>query len=118
MKFDSNSYKRIMAYYIRMLRLMRGYTQQDIADKLGKTTNAISNWELGNTSPSVDDMVALCEFLKVTPNQLCGWDKCDELTEYIQNSKEAEKRINELRQRKEEIEKEIRTMTDILNRKQ
>ena len=118
MKIEHNSYKRIMAYYIRMLRLMRGYTQQDIADRLGKTTNAISNWELGNTSPSVDDMVNLCEFLKVTPNQLCGWDDCQELKEYIKTSKETENRLNELRQRKEEIEKEIRTMTDILNRKQ
>ena len=106
-----------MAYYIRTLRAMRGFTQQDVADRLHKTTNAISNWELGNTSPPVDDLVEICKMFNVTPSQIVGWDDCPELMEYIAETENASQRVEELKKQKEEIERQIKSYTDIINRK-
>lgn len=111
------SVKHLMAYYIRMLRTMRGFTQQDVASKIGKTTNAISNWELGNTSPPVDDMVEMCKLFKVTPNQIMGWDECPELMDYIAQTENAAQKVEELKKQKEEIEKQIKSYTELMNRK-
>lgn len=111
------SVKYLMAYYIRMLRTMRGFTQQDVASKIGKTTNAISNWELGNTSPPVDDMVEMCKLFKVTPNQIMGWDECPELMDYIAKTENAAQKVEELKKQKEEIEKQIKSYTELMNRK-
>lgn len=111
-----NKIKKRMAYYIKMLRQMRGFTQQDVADRLHKTTNAISNWELGNTSPPVDDMIELCKMFEVTPNQLCGWDDCPELIEYISRKENAAQRLEELKQQKKALEDQIKSFTEMINR--
>lgn len=109
--------KSLLAYYIRSLRQMRGLTQQDIADKLHKTTNAVSNWELGNTSPPVDDLVQLCEIFDVTPSQILGWDECPELTEYIAKSEDAAQRVEELKRQKKEIEEQIQSYISMMSPK-
>lgn len=59
---------------LRNLRLMRGLSQKQLGEMLNKSSNAISNWENGNTSPDVDILETICKVLKVTPNQLYGWD--------------------------------------------
>lgn len=111
-----NKIKRLLAYYVKTLRIMRGYTQQEVADKLHKTTNAVSNWELGNTSPPVDDLVELCKMYNVTPSQILGWDDCPELKAYLSKSENAAQQIEELQKQKEEIEKQIQIFTEIVNR--
>lgn len=114
---DQKKIKRLMAYRLHMLRLMRGFTQQDIATRLSKSINAISNWELGNTSPPVDDMVEICKMFDVTPNQLMGWDDCPELEDYIRKSENAAQRIEELKKQRQELDKEIKAYAELLNHK-
>lgn len=113
---DLESYKRLMAYQIRMCRMMRGYTQQEIANKLHKSMNAVSNWELANTSPNVDDMVKLCKILEITPNQLCGWEENRELNEYIKNNEISLEQLDRLKQQKKELEQQIKVYSEILRR--
>ena len=112
-----NQIKRLMAYHIHMLRLMRGYTQQDVAGRLRKSTNAVSNWELGNTSPSIDDLMELCKMFDVTPNQICGWDECPELIDYINQSENAAQIVEDLKKQKQLIEEQIETYAKFMNRK-
>lgn len=114
---DSNSVKELMAYQIRMTRMMRGYTQQEIADKLHKSLNAVSQWELGNTSPPIDDLIELCKIYEVTPNQLCGWDENNELNDFIKKTEDAASKLEELKKRKREIEQEIKLCSEIINHK-
>lgn len=114
---ETNSIKKLMAYNIRMLRAMRGYTQQDIATRLHKTTNAISNWELGNTSPPVDDLVELCKMFQVTPSQIVGWDECPELIDYITQAEHATQKLEELKKQRDELEEQIKSITELINRK-
>ena len=112
-----NRIKRLMAYYLKMSRLMRGFTQQDVADRLQKSTNAISNWELGNTSPPIDDLVQMCKMYGLSPNELIGWDPCPELEEYIKKSENAEELLNDLKQQRKALDDQIKQITDIVNRK-
>ena len=109
--------KHLMAYYIHTIRIMRGFTQQDVAERLHKSTNAISNWELGNTSPSIDDLLELCKMFDVTPNQICGWDECPDLIAYINETEAANQIVADLKEQKRQIEEQIKTYTKILNRK-
>lgn len=113
----SKDIKVLMAYYIHALRIMRGYTQKDVADRLNKSTNAVSNWELGNTSPPIDDLVELCKMFDVTPNQICGWEECSDLTEFIQNSKNADQVLDVLIERRNTIDEEIKKYTKLRNHK-
>ena len=109
--------KEFLGYRLKMCRLMRGFTQQEIADKLNKTTNAISNWERGNTSPPVDDLIELCTLYKITPNQFYGWDDCPELRDFISKHDDISIQIEKLKQEKNDIEQRIKAYSDMIGRK-
>lgn len=51
---------------IHDLRIEHGYSQGQIADLLGVSHQAVSRWELGLASPSVDNLVELCELFEVS----------------------------------------------------
>ena len=68
---------------IKNFRQFRGITQQEIARRLGKSKNVISNWERGDNSPNPDEIMELCKILEVTPNQIFGWDPLPEYVEYL-----------------------------------
>ncbi len=117
MNIDQSQIRRLLAYSIHMLRLMRGLTQQEIAAKLGKSVNAVSSWELGNTSPPVDEIIELCKVFDVTPNQLFGWDECPELEEYIKKTEDAAQKIEELKKQKQALDEQIKAYAELLNHK-
>ena len=39
---------------IRNFRIFKGMTQEDLANRIGKSKNVISNWERGDNSPDID----------------------------------------------------------------
>ena len=41
---------------ILKLRKEKGYSQEDLAEKLGVTRQTISNWELGSTQPNLEQL--------------------------------------------------------------
>ena len=49
---------------IAMLRRQNGYTQEDLAGKLGITSQAVSKWENGHTLPETILLPLLSKFLK------------------------------------------------------
>lgn len=114
---DQREIRRLLAYYIHTLRLMRGFTQQDVSNRVGKSVNAVSSWELGNTSPPISDIIELCKMFDVTPNQILGWDDCPELNEYIRKSENAAQKIEELKKQKQELDAQIRAYSELLNHK-
>lgn len=67
---------------IKNFRIFRGLKQQDIAEALGRTKSVISNWERGENSPDVESCEKLCKLLKVTPNELFGWEENREYIKY------------------------------------
>ena len=52
---------------LRELRELRGLTQQEVADRLGKTVNYISLLENGHRGISIGLLNELCKLLRVPP---------------------------------------------------
>lgn len=46
---------------LKMFRKKSGYTQEEIAEKLGVTRQAVAKWERGETSPDVEYCIMLAE---------------------------------------------------------
>lgn len=56
--------------FIAQLRRKKGYTQREVADRLGISEKTISKWECGKGLPEVVFMQPLCELLGITVNEL------------------------------------------------
>lgn len=57
---------------ITELRLSFGWTQVQLAQKLGITKQTISNWENDNIQPSIDMLVKLSKIFNVSTDYLLG----------------------------------------------
>ena len=52
------------------LRKTNGYTQEDLAEKLGVTRQAVARWEAGDTTPDMAMLLGLCEVFSVSADYL------------------------------------------------
>ena len=59
-----------VAKHIKRLRLSRNMTQDDLAEQLHVTRQAVSNWEMGKTSVSVEYLTELAEIFNVSIEEL------------------------------------------------
>ena len=57
---------------IRALRMARGLSQVEFAERLGVTKQCVSNWENDNVLPSIEMLIKLSDFLGVTTDHLLG----------------------------------------------
>ncbi len=102
---------------IKNLRIMRGISQKELADKIERSPNTISNWEKGS-APDADILWTLCEIFKVTPNQLFGWDPCPELEDFLAEKNGILLEMNSLQLQKAAIDAKLREYQEKLNRRQ
>ena len=63
--------------FIAALRREQGFTQKQLAEKIGVTDKAISRWETGKGYPDVTLLLQLGETLGVTLNELLSGRKSD-----------------------------------------
>lgn len=61
--------------YIAALRKSRGFTQQEVAQRLGITDKTISKWECGKGYPDITIIPALAELFQVTSDELLSGGK-------------------------------------------
>ena len=59
---------------IKQLRQEQDLTQEQLADALGITSRAVSQWETDRTAPDISQLPALANFFNVTTDQLLGVD--------------------------------------------
>lgn len=55
---------------IKKLRKEKGMTQDELAEKLCVTRQAVSNWEMGKTQPDVDTLTRLAEIFDVSVERI------------------------------------------------
>ncbi len=61
---------------IRQLRQEQDITQEQLAEALGITSRAVSQWECDRTTPDISQLPALANFFDVTTDHLLGVDIC------------------------------------------
>ena len=59
-----------LGMHIHNLRVTRGLTQREIAEKLSISDKAISKWENGTSQPSVDNLQRLADIFDITLEEL------------------------------------------------
>lgn len=69
---------------LRQAREQSGFTQQDLAEKLGVTKSAVGNYENGVSSPKWDVLLKIFDVLQVEPNFLYQDSFSSELSGAVQ----------------------------------
>ena len=62
----------MLSEQIKLLRLARGINQVELADALSVTKQSVSNWENNNIQPSIEILIKLADFFKVSTDYLLG----------------------------------------------
>ena len=57
---------------IKELRISRGMSQVEIAEKLGVSKQSVSNWENDNIQPSIDMLIKISHLFSVSTDYLLG----------------------------------------------
>ena len=52
------------------LRKLKGLSQEELAEQLGVSRQAVSRWELGQTLPDIPNLLQLCELFGVSADYL------------------------------------------------
>ena len=55
---------------ITELRVQKGITQEELAERLDVSRQSISKWEIDSALPQVDKILSLCDFFSITADQL------------------------------------------------
>jgi transcriptional regulator with XRE-family HTH domain len=55
---------------IKLLRTEKGINQEQLAEQLHVTRQAVSNWETGKTQPDIETLTQIAEFFDVSVEQL------------------------------------------------
>lgn len=55
---------------LKVLRKQKGLTQEEIAEKLGVSRQAIAKWERGETMPDIESCVKLADLYETTVDML------------------------------------------------
>lgn len=64
--------KEALKERLKLARLRAGLTQNEVATITGLKPAAISHFETGNRTPSIQNLVKLCEALKITSDEIIG----------------------------------------------
>ena len=71
---------------ILKLRKEKGYSQEDLAEKLDVTRQTISNWELGSTQPNPEQLKGLSKILNVSIDEMLDNDIKGVIVEKVSNT--------------------------------
>jgi transcriptional regulator with XRE-family HTH domain len=79
---------------IKILRKSIDITQEQLAEIVGVSPQAVSRWECGTTSPDITLLPRLAEIFKITVDELLGVNENQRVKEIGNIVSEAEKLIN------------------------
>lgn len=55
---------------LKIFRKKNGYTQEQIAEKIGVSRQAVAKWERGDAMPDIENIIALADVYEVTVDSL------------------------------------------------
>ena len=71
---ESGKEKRMFKDNLLQLRKLKNMTQEDIADKVGVSRQAVAKWESGETIPDLEKSRLLAEALEVSLDELANYE--------------------------------------------
>ena len=77
---------------IKRIRKLNNLYQKELADKVGTSSQVISNWERGYTKPNDEDLISLADALNCSVDELLGRtpkDSSDDFDAFMFKDKEA-----------------------------
>ena len=79
------------------LRKAKGLSQEELAEQLGVSRQAVSRWELGNTLPDIPNLVQLCGLFEVSADYLVRdeWKSSPESESFVDNTAAKEADVGE-----------------------
>jgi len=86
--------KRNLGYYLSL----KGMSQKGLAERLGVSQAAVTNWIKGKNSPDIEAVARICDILDITVLELFGTDGSDRYTEQERRLIEQYRAKTELRQ--------------------
>ncbi|MBQ8311448.1 MAG: helix-turn-helix transcriptional regulator [Clostridia bacterium] len=63
---------KVLNENIRELRMQCGLNQVEFAQKMNVTKQCVSNWENDNVLPSIEMLIKMADFFKVSTDRLLG----------------------------------------------
>lgn len=88
-----------MSYFsekIYELRKEKGFSQEELADKVNVARQTISKWENGTTIPDTNNLIELSKIFEVSVDKLLGNNECDEQNNGDTKKLKKEKNINKI----------------------
>lgn len=64
--------RKIQMMRLAELRKKNGLTQEQLAEKIGVSRQAVSKWENGLATPELENLRALCTVFQITLDELAG----------------------------------------------
>ena len=92
--------------FIAEQRKQNGFTQMQLAERLGVTDRAVSKWENGRSMPDTSIMLELCDTLKISVNELL----LGEVITMENYNEKSEKLLLEMTKAKEDADKRLLAM--------
>lgn len=90
-----------VAEEIKTARIAKNMTQVNLADLMGVSYQAVSNWERGNSMPDIGKLDELCGILDISFDQLLGSEqqaqKIQKVMKYSGDNSEVNPSLEELR---------------------
>ena len=107
------------------LRKKNGLSQEELADKLGISRQAVSKWERAEASPDTDNLILLAKLYGITLDELLNAEdakdlalenqESDQLEEVVENKKEEpkENKKEEIKDDDEELSPRNKMILDV-----
>ena len=91
-KEENTMAKETFGQRLSRIRKEKGFTQNEIADKVGVTSQAVSKWENDLASPDIDILLKLSEIFDISVDDLLG----KETKKTVLNDKPSKKDIDKM----------------------
>ena len=80
---------------LKTLRKAKDMTQEQLADYMGVSPQAVSRWETGATSPDISALPQLSDLFGISIDELLGYDEVERQKEISSVIADAEEQINQ-----------------------
>ena len=98
---------------IKTLRMQKGITQKELAEKLHVTSQAVSRWEQGDVEPSIDTISNMAKLFEVTTDELIGELKVKE--EKVEKTELENETEHNTKEEKTEKQKPVLAVCEVCN---